>query len=213
MLMLLSIENIEDILRSKFHQQVVEHEINDAVTFLQRWLYLSNQVTRFHGAALSRIQIPDIQYLLAEIAYGECGSGNKDKIHSKLLINLINQSPFAYSITQRLDKTVVQLFEETISELSQMSQDEAIGFIVGLEAPGYQILELLRQAFIAVGISDTEILNSEYFMIHYTVEQEHQESGHEAMEIIMKSGFELTKIHNGGEKAINFLIRMMNDAN
>ncbi|MDJ0620527.1 MAG: iron-containing redox enzyme family protein [Calothrix sp. MO_192.B10] len=211
-MMLLSIENIEDRLRSRFRQQVVDQGINDAVKFLQQWSYLSSQVTRLHGAALARINVPDIQYLLAEIAYGECGSGNKDKIHSKLLTNLINQSPFAYSITQELDTYFVDVFEETVVELSQMSQDEAIGFIVGLEAPAYQILQLLREALLGVGISYIDVLNSEYFVIHNAVEKEHQESGHEAMEIIMNSGFELSKIHKGGDQAINFLIKMIGDA-
>lgn len=211
-MMLLSIENIEDRLRSKFNNQVVEKGINDAVKFLQQWSYLSSQVTRFHGAALARINVPDIQYLLAEIAYGECGSGNKDKIHSKLLTNLINQSTFACFINQGLDTSFVQLFEETVIEVSQMSQDEAIGFIVGLEAPAYEILQLLRQALVGVGISEIDVLKSEYFVIHMAVEKEHQESGHEAMEIIMNSGFELSKIHKGGNKAINFLIKMIGDA-
>lgn len=212
MMMLLSRENLEDILRSRFCKQVVEQGINDAVKFLQRWSYLSSQVTRLHGAALARIHIPDIQYLLAEIAYGECGFGNKDKIHSKLLVNLINQSPFSCSITQGLDKIFVQLFEETVMELSHMSQDEAIGFIVGLEAPAYQILQLLQQALLKVGILEKDIIKSEYFVIHNLVEKEHQESGHEAMEMIMNSGFELSQIHKGGDKAINFLIKMIGDA-
>ncbi len=209
--MLLSIENIEDMLRLNFHKEVVQLGINDAVKFLQQWSYLSSQVTRLHGAALARIRIPDIQYLLAEIAYGECGLGNKDKIHSKLMIDLINQSPFADSITQGLNTSFVQLFEQTVSELSQMSQDEAIGFIVGLEAPAYQILELLRQALVRVGISEISVLTSEYFIIHNDLEKEHQASGHEAMEIIMKSGFELSKICKGGERAIDFLIKMISN--
>ncbi|HEY9803215.1 MAG TPA: iron-containing redox enzyme family protein [Leptolyngbyaceae cyanobacterium] len=208
-MMLLSTENLEDTLRSKFNNRVVEQGINDAVKFLQRWLYLSSQVTRLHGAALARVHIPDIQYLLAEIAYGECGSGRKEKIHSKLLTNLINQSPLSYAITQELDTSFVKLFEETVSELCQMSQDEAIGFIVGLEAPAYQILQLLRKALVDVGISEIDVMLSEYFVIHNAVEKEHQESGHEAMEIIMNSGFELSKIHKGGDEAINFLIKMM----
>ncbi len=207
--MLICIENIEDILRSKFRKQVVDQGIKDAVKFLQQWLYLSSQVTRLHGAALARVQIPDIQYLLAEIAYGECGFGNKDKIHSKLLTNLINQSVFACFITQRLNNSVVHLFEETVIGLSNMSQDEAIGFIVGLEAPAYQILQLLREALVGVGISDIEVLKSEYFVIHYDVEKEHQKSGSEAMDIIMDSGFELSKIYKGGDKAINFLTQMI----
>ncbi|WP_088243133.1 iron-containing redox enzyme family protein [Calothrix rhizosoleniae] len=210
--MLICIENIEDILRSKFRKQVVDQGIKDAVKFLQQWLYLSSQVTRLHGAALARVQIPDIQYLLAEIAYGECGFGNKDKIHSKLLTNLINQSVFACFITQRLDSSVVHLFEETVIGLSNMSQDEAIGFIVGLEAPAYQILQLLKEALVGVGISDIDVLKSEYFVIHYDVEKEHQKSGSEAMDIIMDSGFELSKIYKGGDQAINFLIKMMGDA-
>lgn len=210
-MMLLSIENIEDTLRSKFCKQVVDKGINDAAKFLQRWLYLSSQVTRLHGAALARISIPDIQYLLAEIAYGECGSGNKDKIHSKLLTNLINKSPFSCFIKQGLDRYFIQLFEETVLELSQMSQDEAIGFIVGLEAPAYQILQLLRQALVDVDISEIDVIMSEYFVIHNAVEKEHQESGHEAMEIIMNSGFDLSKIHKGGDQAINFLIKMVGD--
>jgi uncharacterized membrane protein (Fun14 family) len=210
--MLLSIENIEDALRSKFGKQVVEQGIKDGVKFLQRWSYLSSQVTRFHGAALARIQIPDIQYLLAEIAYGECGSGNKSKIHSKLLTNLIHKSHFACFINQELDTSFVQLFEETVIELSQMSQDEAIGFIVGLEAPAYQILQLLKQALVSVGISEMDVMMSEYFVIHNAVEKQHQESGHEAMEIIMNSGFDLSKIHKGGDLAINFLIKMIGDA-
>ncbi len=208
-MMLICIENIEDILRSKFRKQVVDQGIKDAVKFLQQWLYLSSQVTRLHGAALARVQIPDIQYLLAEIAYGECGFGNKDKIHSKLLTNLINQSVFACFITQRLNNSVVHLFEETVIGLSNMSQDEAIGFIVGLEAPAYQILQLLREALVGVGISDIEVLKSEYFVIHYDVEKEHQKSGSEAMDIIMDSGFELSKIYKGGDKAINFLTQMI----
>lgn len=207
--MLLSIENIEDVLRLEFRKQVVEPGINDAVTFLRRWSYLSSQVVRLHGAALARIHIPDIQYLLAEIAYGECGSGNKSKIHSKLLLELINQSPNAQLITQQVDPFLAQFFEHTISHLSQMSQDEAIGFIVGLEAPAYDILHLLKQSFIAVDIPEIDVLQSEYFIIHDAVEKEHQQSGHEAIEIIMANGCQLSKIHKGGDYAINFLITMV----
>jgi len=207
--MLLSIESIEDILRSEFRKQVVEPGINDKAGFLQRWLYLSGQVPRLHGAALARINIPDIQYLLAEIAYGECGSGNRSKIHSKLLTELINQSFSVNLISQDVDTYLVHFFEKTVSDLCQMSRDEAIGFIVGLEAPAYDILTLLKESCMAVNISEKAVLESEYFVIHDAVEREHQKSGHEAIEIILTNGCELRKIHKGGEYAINFLITMI----
>jgi Iron-containing redox enzyme len=210
--MLLSIENIEDILRLEFRKQVVEPGINDAVSFLRRWSYLSSQVTRLHGAALARIHIPEIQYLLAEIVYGECGSGNKNKIHSKLMLELINQSPYAPLITQNVDPFSAEFFEKTVSHLCKMNQDEAIGFIVGLEAPAYDILSLLKQSCVAVNIPETDVLQSEYFVIHNAVEKEHQQSGHEAIEIIMANGCELSKIHKGGDYAINFLITMVGNA-
>jgi hypothetical protein len=47
-----------------------------------------------------------------------------------------------------------------------MEQDEAIGFIVGLEAPVYAILGLMKQSLLAVGISEAVVTRSEYMVIH-----------------------------------------------
>ncbi|AFY57597.1 hypothetical protein Riv7116_5202 [Rivularia sp. PCC 7116] len=204
-----SIEDVENALQLKFHKQVTEPGIKNPVKFLQRWSYLSTQVTRLAGAALSRAHLADIQYLLAEIAYSECGLGNKDETHSKLMIELINKSPHADAITQRLDTYFLNLFEETILELSQMSQEEAVGFIVSLEAPAYQILELLKQTSIAVGIFEVDFLNSEYFLIHDAMEKEHQKSCNESMQVVVDNGLELSKIYKGGERGIKFLVEFL----
>jgi Iron-containing redox enzyme len=204
-----SIEDVENALQLKFHKQVTEPGIKNPVKFLQRWSYLSTQVTRFAGAALSRAHIADIQYLLAEIAYSECGLGNREEIHSKLMIELINKSPYADAITERLDTYFLDLFEETILELSQMSQEEAVGFIVSLEAPAYQILELLKQTSIAVDISEMDFLNSKYFLIHDAMEKEHQQSCNESMQVIIDNGLELSQIYKGGEKGIQFLVEFL----
>lgn len=206
---LFSIEDVENALRSKFHKQLIEPGIKNPVKFLQRWSYISTQITRFHGAALSRAQNADVQYLLAEIAYGECGFGNRDKIHCKLMIELMNKSPYADAITQRLDTYWLDLFEKKVLEVSQISLEEAVGFIVSIEAPAYQILELLKQASIAVGISEMDFLNSEYFVIHNAIEKEHQESGNEAMQIIIDNGLELSKIYKGGENGIKFFTEFL----
>lgn len=207
----LSIETIEDALRSEFREHVVEPGIKSPAQFLRRWSYLSSQVPRLHGAALARIKIPDIQFLLAEIAYGECGSGNRDKIHSKLLNALIRQSPQAAFIDRSVDPQLAQLFEDAVTALCQMSQDEAIGFIVGLEAPAYDILGLLKHSLIGVDIPADTVLQSEYIVIHEAVEKAHQESGYAAMGIILDSGCDLRKIYQGGEYAIRFLIDMVGE--
>lgn len=209
--MLLSIETIEDLLRSEFRKQVVDQGVQNPVRFLRRWSFLSSQVTRLHGAALARVQIPDIQRLLAEIAYGECGFGNSNKIHSKLLTDLMAYSPEYGAIALGVEPELKQFFEATVANLCQMEQDEAVGFIVGLEAPAYDILKLLRQALVAVDIPEATVLQSEYMVIHNLVEKDHQDSGHEAMQIILDSGCNLRKIHQGGDCAIRFLIAMVGE--
>jgi hypothetical protein len=207
----LSIETIEDSLRLEFRKQVVEPGIKGPAKFLQRWSYLSSQVPRLHGAALARIKIPDIQFLLAEIAYGECGSGNREKIHSKLLDEVIRQSPQAAFIARSVEPALEQLFEDAVTALCQMNQDEAIGFIVGLEAPAYDILGLLKHSLIGVDIPADDVLQSEYIVIHDAVEKAHQESGYAAMGIILDAGCDLSKIYKGGEYAIRFLIDMVGE--
>lgn len=208
----MNIQEIEDRLRDKFVAQVIEPGIKDPVKLLRQWSYLSSQVSRLHGAALSRIRIPDIQRLLAEIAYGECGSGDGDQIHSKLFYRVVDMSPSASNIRLGPDESFMSLFEETILELSHMNQDRAIGFIVGLEAPAYQILQLLKEALVDTGTPEEDVIHSEYFVIHEKVEIEHQQSGHEAMEIVMSNGFETGEIYEGGDKAINFLVGMVGNA-
>lgn len=207
--MLLSLENVEDALRAKFHRQVIDVGVQNPTDFLHRWAYLSSQVTRFHGAALARVRIPDIQGLLAEIAYGECGSGNRSQIHSKLLTRLISLSPSSRAILQNVDEVTSNLLEDAVTSISLMNQDTAIGFIVGLEAPAYEILSLLKASLTAVHIPEDVVVNSEYMVIHDAVEREHQESGHEAMEIVLQSGCNLQDIFRGGDAAINFLINMV----
>lgn len=207
----LSIETIEDALRLEFREQVVEPGIKSPAKFLRRWSFLSSQVPRLHGAALARIRIPDIQFLLAEIAYGECGSGNRDKIHSKLLDEVIRRSPMAGSISRSVEPELVQLFEDAVTALCQMSQDEAIGFIVGLEAPAYDILGLLKRSLIGVDIPADAVLQSEYIVIHDAVEKAHQESGYAAMGIVLDSGCDLGRIYKGGDYAIRFLIDMVGE--
>ncbi len=207
--MFLTIESIEEVLRASFQQQVVDPGIQNPTAFLQRWFYLSSQVPRLHGAALARVKIPEIQALLAVIAHGECGSGDSSQIHSKLLSHLISQAPCAEAITHHLNLDAVHIFEEAVETLSQMNQDQAIGFIVGLEAPAYEILQLLEHAFVEVGISHSTVLESDYMIIHNAVEKEHQESGFEAMSIVLDSGCNLQDIYMGGETAIRFLVKMV----
>ncbi len=209
--MLMSIDTIENGFQLEFRRKVVEPGIKDPIKFLQRWLYLSSQVPRLHGAALARIRIPDIQFLLTEIAYGECGFGDNTKIHCKLLAELMRKSPYATAITQAVSPELEQFLEDTVSELCQMSQDEAIGFIVGLEAPAYEILGLLKQGLVTAGIDEADVLASEYIVIHDAVEKEHQESGHAAMEMILSYGFDLYKIYQGGNTAVRFLIEMVGE--
>lgn len=207
--MTFSIEAIEDILRTKFRKQVLEPGIQDPVQFLHRWMYLSSQVSRLHGAALARTRIPEIQCLLAEIAFGECGFGNREQIHSKLLLHLMHQSPQAAIITQKVDAGLEQWFEDIILNVSHMTQDEAIGFIVGLEAPAYDILHLLKQALMATGLPEAKVAHSDYMVIHNAVEKDHQESGHAAMEIIFNHGCDVSHIYKGGNEAIQFLIHLV----
>lgn len=207
----LSLETIEDNLRSEFRQNVVEQGIRNPALFLHRWAYLSSQVPRLHGAALARVTIPDIQYLLAEIAYGECGFGNRDQIHCKLLSQVIGLAPIPglTQIDPNEDADLIQCFETVVTDVCHMGQDEAIGFIVGLEAPAYDILALLKQALTQVGIPANTVAQSEYIVIHDAVEQEHQNSGHEAMEIVLANGCDLRQMERGGNHAIRFLTSMV----
>jgi hypothetical protein len=205
------LEAIEQDLSKTFRQAVVEPGIQNAVRFLQRWSHLSSQVPRLHGAALARVRIPDIQGLLAEIAHGECGGGDRSQIHSKLLAAVIAESPIGASVLEHQDPELVQLFETTVDRVCAMDQDAAIGFIVGLEAPAYDILKLLQAALTGIQIPASTVAASDYMVIHDAVEKEHQESGHEAMEIMLSSGCDLTKIHQGGQVAIDFLIAMVGE--
>jgi hypothetical protein len=205
------LEKIEDDLRTVFRQQVVDPGIDDSVRFLRRWSHLSSQVPRLHGASLARVRIPEIQALLAEIAHGECGSGDRDQIHSKLLARLISHSSQANKILNSSDPDLIALFERNVDIVCAMGQDAAIGFIVGLEAPAYDILKLLQKALVDVGIDADVVSNSEYMVIHEAVEKEHQDSGHEAMEIVLKSGCDLAQIAQGGECAIKFLVDMVGE--
>lgn len=198
-------------LKRAFREAVLEPGINDAVRFLQRWSHLSSQVPRLHGAALARVRIPDIQGLLAEIAHGECGSGDRSQIHSKLLESVIANSPIAATVLEHRDPELVNLFETSVDQVCRMDQDAAIGFIVGLEAPAYDILKLLQQALIGIDIPVETVINSPYMVIHEAVEKEHQDSGHEAMEILRSSGCNLDEIAEGGRYAIQFLINMVGE--
>jgi hypothetical protein len=206
-----SLEEIEEQLKQTFQADVVNAGIQDSIRFLKRWSHLSTQVTRLHGAALARTRIPEIQALLAEIAHGECGSGDRQQIHSKLLNQIIQQSPIAAAVTEDLDLSAVQLFEEVVDRVCQMNQDQAIGFVVGLEAPAYDILKLLKQALIGIQIPERDVTASEYMVIHEAVEKEHQDSGHEAMEIVLQSGCDLGQIYEGGAYAIRFLTEMVGE--
>jgi Iron-containing redox enzyme len=210
-MMIASLEQIENDLRKMFRSEVVDPGIEDSTRFLKRWSHLSSQVPRLHGAALARVRIPDIQALLAEIAHGECGSGDRAQIHSKLLSALISESPVSNSILNGSDPDLIALFEDTVDTVCAMGQDGAIGFIVGLEAPAYDILKLLQKALVDVQIPTDIVSSSEYMVIHEAVEKEHQDSGHEAMEIVLSNGCSLAQIAKGGECAVKFLIEMVGE--
>ncbi|MFM2429978.1 MAG: hypothetical protein RLZZ511_1191 [Cyanobacteriota bacterium] len=206
------LEQIENELRQTFAKAVLEPGVQNPVRFLQRWSHLSSQVPRLHGAALARVRIPDIQGLLAEIAHGECGSGDRSQIHSKLLARVIRQSPQAATVLEHYDPALIELFEATVDEVCRMDQDAAIGFIVGLEAPAYDILKLLQAALTGIAIPNAMVMQSDYMVIHEAVEKEHQDSGHEAMEIVLSNGCDLDRIYQGGQVAIRFLIAMVGEA-
>lgn len=201
---MLTLEAIENVLSAQIKEQALPKEIKNPKQLLQKWSYFSNQVPRLLGSVLSRVKNPDIHCLFAKTIYGECGSGKKTKVHGRLFTKLTNNSPDLDFIAQSVEPELEQIFEEALAHVSQMSQDESIGFIVGLEAPAYDILDILKKALVLVGVTEEVVTRSEYMLIHEEVEKEHQESGHEAMEIAIKNGSDLNQINQGGKYAVIF---------
>ena len=173
------------------------------VDVLRRWTFLSEQFPRFLGAILARIPSPSAQCLVAKNITGECGNGVKEQMHSLLLANLV-RSALGPEQMRFPTGPFQQVIERKLEEISRMSAGEAIGLLIGLEAPAYDILALLRRSLLEVGMSPQVIDDSPYMRIHQEVEKVHQDDSLATAEMVRELGCPDSEIVRGGDSAVEF---------
>ncbi|GEM_PF-4235416 len=199
----LDLDKIETCLSRPICEAAIPKTVNDPIGVLNRWKYLSQQFPRFLGAILSRNSLPAAQCLVAKNITGECGSGQFDAMHSKLFAELVE--PVVCSTRSSFCSTSLEaVIESNLVKLAAMSEGESIGFLIGLEAPAYEILDLLRRCLADVGMESSIVDSSIYMVTHQEVEAEHQQDSLLMAQVAAEIGCEEAEILRGGQHAVEF---------
>lgn len=208
---MLRFEAFKERLDKHIRAHALPTSVDAPVDVLRRWVFLSEQFPRFLGAILSRLSAPSAQCLIAKNINGECGNGVKDEMHSILLSRLVAAALGAEQL--RFDPGPLQkLIERKLGEIAQMSAGEAIGLLIGLEAPAYDILALLRGCLERVGMDRATLDGAPYMQIHQEVEKVHQDDSMEMAELVREMGCPDAEIVRGGESALEFWASWWNTA-
>jgi hypothetical protein len=173
------------------------------VDVLRRWTFLSEQFPRFLGAILSRISSPSAQCLVAKNIAGECGNGIKEEMHSLLLADMVRSALGAEQMRFN-PGPLKEVIERKLDEISKMSAGEAIGLLIGLEAPAYDILALLRRSLEQSGMAAQAIDATPYMRIHQEIEKVHQDDSLAMAEMVRELGCPDAEIIKGGDSAVEF---------
>lgn len=199
----LNLDRIEISLSRPICEAAIPKTVDDPVDVLFRWKYLSQQFPRFLGAILSRNSLPAAQCLVAKNITGECGSGQYDAMHSKLFAELVEPVVGEASIAFA-SLHLESVIERNLGKLGSMSEGESIGFLVGLEAPAYEILALLRRCLVDAGMAASVVEESVYMATHQEVEAEHQQDSLLMAQVATEIGCEEAEILRGGHHAVEF---------
>lgn len=199
---ILDLHKIETQLSQPICEAAIPKDLHDPIGVLSRWHYLSEQFPRFLGAILSRSPLPAAQCLVAKNITGECGGGNFDAMHSKLLAELVG--PVIAQGPQFDAHGLSGVVERSLAEISTMTEGEAIGFLIGLEAPAYEILALLRRSLLQAGVDPSAIDDSVYMTTHQEVEAEHQADSIMMAKVAAELGCDEAEILAGGRRAVAF---------
>ena len=196
------LERLEEELCAEIVNNSLPQDLWDPEELLRRWTFFSEQVPRVLGALLSCVRTPAAQCLLAKNIASECGEGEPSRMHSALLHDLIdsvvepNSGGDSSNLRVQIDKA--------ISRISGMNEAQAIGFLVGLEAPAYEILDVLRKCLRALGADESTISKSPYLVIHEEIEKTHQDDGRQMAQIVSRLGCDPNDLQNGGQEAVRF---------
>lgn len=196
-------EELQKTLDQRIRAHAMPSNVEDPVDVLRRWLFLSREFPRFLGGILARISEPRAQCLVAKNITGECGNGVHDEMHSLLLAQVVI-SAIGADRAQMDTGALAVLIERKLAEISRMSAGEAIGFLIGLEAPAYDILDLLQSCLARAGMDQAAIERAPYIAIHQAVEKTHQDDSLAMAEVIRSLGCESREIVRGGDSAVDF---------
>lgn len=172
--------------------------------FLIRWGVFSTRVPQILGALLSRLEFPQLQFQLAQNIASECGDTKITEMHSRMLVDLLAKVGITQCALDKISFSSAQEIEDTIEKIVSFTQTKAIGFLIGLEAPAYEVLRLLTQALIAMGMNEEEIRNSPYIAVHEVVEKEHQAEGLRMLDLLDKNPSTQNEVLLGLQEAENF---------
>ncbi|MFY0535211.1 hypothetical protein [Nannocystis pusilla] len=123
-------------------------------------------------------------------------------MHSKLLGELvgpvITRSRETFS-----DSQLSRVIEQNLAVIATMGEGQSIGFLIGLEAPAYEILALLRRCLLEAGATAEAIDGSVYMATHQEVEAEHQKDSLLMAQIVAELGCDEAAILEGGHRAVD----------
>jgi hypothetical protein len=197
------LQKIETQLSKPICDAAIPKRYNSPIDVLSRWKYLSEQFPRFLGAILARSPLPAAQCLVAKNITGECGGGDATAMHSKLLSELVGPV-ITGSRETFVDRDLSRVVEHSLADIARMDEGQSIGFLIGLEAPAYEILALLRRCLLEAGVEARAIDGSVYMATHQEVEAEHQKDSLLMAQIVSELGCDEAAILAGGRRAVEF---------
>ncbi|MCY1058102.1 iron-containing redox enzyme family protein [Nannocystis sp. SCPEA4] len=199
----LDLHKIENQLSKPICEAAIPKQYKDPIDVLNRWRYLSEQFPRFLGAILARSPLPAAQCLVAKNITGECGGGDAAAMHSKLLGELVG--PVITRSRETFSEShLSRVIEQNLATIATMGEGQSIGFLIGLEAPAYEILALLRRCLLEAGVTAEAIDGSVYMATHQEVEAEHQKDSLLMAQIVAELGCDEAAILEGGHRAVEF---------
>lgn len=158
-------DNINLIVKTQNSLQIAEVVANN-------WFAFTSFVPLFITKAVSKIEDPEQQHYLIQIAYDELGGQNKSLIHSKLFrlaLEEANISCLEGDDTLKLDAL---FFLEGILAKAK-TEAEIIGLLLSFEIIAERNIETLYQG-LCYSIESSQALDkSQFFKIHRCDESEH----------------------------------------
>jgi len=165
-----------DELFGAFRRSVPERSLANSKIVGALWFHLSEAIVDILCIALARLNNPKIRHFVVQTAYEELGEDSPDKLHTKLLLNMLQragvneQDILRWSGHEGVNREIDKLKKDLWDSPSDV---EICGILLGMEIIAYQNVDNVLDYLSSSEDVGAAVRATEWAKLHHQLEEGH----------------------------------------